>query len=245
MSDSNENQRRSRGSKVSDGDSTKTTHHEPVRDKDASTRQLLLEAAKKVFSEHGFDGATVKALADAAGVNVSLVSYHFGGKEGLYKTCLEQFGRERMATCERVLKPVGSAEDFRLRIEMFADEFLRANLRDLQTCKILHRDLETGANPIAMEIFTTSILPVFTRLVEFIASAQKAGVVRAGMDAHETTVLMFGSLMHVVKTDVVRKLVRKESLADEKVLVRTVRTFVSLFADGALRQVDKEKKTKE
>ncbi len=223
-------------------ESAKDTHKEMTRDyhhKDASTRDLLLTAAKRVFAEQGFDGATVKALADAAGVNVSLVSYYFGGKEGLYKTCLEQFGRERMATCERILKPVETAEDFRLRIEMFADEFLRANLRDLHTCRILHRDLETGSNPFAMEIFTTAILPVFTRLVEFISSAQKAGVVRPTMDANEATVLMFGSLMHVVKTDSVRKLVRNETLADEKVLERTVRTFVLLFSDGVLQRTEK------
>ncbi len=52
------------------------------------SRTALLSAARYVFAEKGYEGTTVKELADRAGVNVSLVSYHFGGKEGLYKECI-------------------------------------------------------------------------------------------------------------------------------------------------------------
>jgi len=72
---------------------------------DPDTRAKLLAAASKVFSRKGFSGATVKAIADEAGCNVSLISYHFDGKEGLFKTLFESFGKERLKDAEKILSP--------------------------------------------------------------------------------------------------------------------------------------------
>ncbi|MEU9823288.1 TetR/AcrR family transcriptional regulator [Pseudonocardia alni] len=46
-------------------------------------------AAEVVFARKGFDGATMREVADAAGVGVSLVVYHFATKEGLYRAVFE------------------------------------------------------------------------------------------------------------------------------------------------------------
>lgn len=208
----------------------------PTDNKDVSTRSHMMESAKRVFAEQGYDGATVKALADAAGVNVSLISYHFGGKEGLYRACLEQFGRERLGTAERVLREATSIEDFRIRLSMFAEEFLRANMRDLSLCKILHREFDTGLNPIAMDVFKGTFLPVFQALVEFISAAQKKNLVHADFDPADCTLLIFGSLSHAVKSDPIRTQFRGESLADPPVLERTVRNFMRVFTDGLLTE---------
>lgn len=56
------------------------------RQRDAErTKRRLLEAAFDEFSAHGYAGARVGRIAEAAGVNKQLISYYFGGKEGLYR----------------------------------------------------------------------------------------------------------------------------------------------------------------
>ncbi|WP_235828486.1 TetR/AcrR family transcriptional regulator [Actinomadura rubteroloni] len=55
------------------------------------TRRALLDAAHDVFSEKGYAGARVQDIADRAGVNKQLISYHFGGKEGLYRALRERW----------------------------------------------------------------------------------------------------------------------------------------------------------
>lgn len=54
----------------------------PARGDD--TRDALLRAATAIFGRDGFDAASTRAIARAAGVNQALIGYHFGGKEGLY-----------------------------------------------------------------------------------------------------------------------------------------------------------------
>ncbi len=56
-------------------------------------RQRLLEAALRLFSEHGLAGASTRAIAQAAGTNVAAIRYYFGDKQGLYRaTFLEPLG---------------------------------------------------------------------------------------------------------------------------------------------------------
>jgi len=59
------------------------------RQRDADrTRQALIDAARAEFAAKGLAGARVSAIADRAGVNKQLISYYFGGKDGLYQAIL-------------------------------------------------------------------------------------------------------------------------------------------------------------
>jgi AcrR family transcriptional regulator len=53
-----------------------------------ATRRRLLEAAERLFLDHGFDGTSLRMLTAAAGVNLAAVHYHFGGKEELFRAML-------------------------------------------------------------------------------------------------------------------------------------------------------------
>jgi len=48
------------------------------------TRAEILEAARGAFAFHGYEGATMRRIADDAGVDSALISYHFGTKEQLF-----------------------------------------------------------------------------------------------------------------------------------------------------------------
>jgi AcrR family transcriptional regulator len=52
------------------------------------TRQEILRAAAEAFAACGFVGATTRAVAARAGVNVATLHYHYGSKEGLYRAVL-------------------------------------------------------------------------------------------------------------------------------------------------------------
>jgi TetR/AcrR family transcriptional regulator len=53
-------------------------------------RQALVDAARKLFAERGFTAASLRQVAEAANVNPAMISYYFGGKEGLYEAVLEE-----------------------------------------------------------------------------------------------------------------------------------------------------------
>jgi TetR/AcrR family transcriptional regulator len=195
------------------------------------TRQLLIDAAKSVFARQGYDGATVKDIVDAAGVNVSLVSYYFKGKEGLYQACFEEFGKGRLAVADRMLNSAPtSLEDFRTRLVLYAEEFFQTALTHPDTVTIVLREC-TGENPLLREIFKETFLKAFGKLVAFIDGAQKAKIVRSDFDPFISAGLFFGSLIHWVRSRGIQKEFFGLSLEDanyrEKVVMQAVEVLVS------------------
>jgi AcrR family transcriptional regulator len=55
----------------------------------AATRAALVAAALERFGERGFEAASTREIAAAAGANVAAIAYHFGGKEGLRAACAD------------------------------------------------------------------------------------------------------------------------------------------------------------
>lgn len=51
---------------------------------DSGTRDAILDAARDLFAEHGYDGASIRAIATAAGVDPALIRHFFGDKDGLF-----------------------------------------------------------------------------------------------------------------------------------------------------------------
>ncbi len=64
------------------------------RPKAEHTRRRILECATRLFAEQGAGRTSVREIAAAAGVNLALVSHHFGGKDKLYAACVEAMYRE-------------------------------------------------------------------------------------------------------------------------------------------------------
>lgn len=60
----------------------------------SETSSKLMEAATLLFAAKGYAAVSIRELAEAAGTNSALISYHFGNKEGLYRAVLEKHFQE-------------------------------------------------------------------------------------------------------------------------------------------------------
>ena len=74
-------------------DNKKTTRARPAKGR-------ILDAAERLFAQHGFYGVSVRDITDAAGVDVALVSYHFGGKRELFTAVFQR--RAELLNAERL-----------------------------------------------------------------------------------------------------------------------------------------------
>jgi len=81
---------------------------------DFNDKQIdILQAAEKLFSEHGFDGTSVRDIAKTANINIAMISYYFGSKEKLLEALIiyrisdmrlqmENLYRENLTPLEKV-----------------------------------------------------------------------------------------------------------------------------------------------
>jgi AcrR family transcriptional regulator len=54
-----------------------------------ATRERILQAARTLFGEHGYEQVTIRMIAAAADANIALVGRYFGSKAGLFRAVLE------------------------------------------------------------------------------------------------------------------------------------------------------------
>jgi len=196
-----------------------------------STKEALLRAAKKVFARKGYDGATVKDIAESAGVNVSLVSYHFDGKEKLFQTCIEQFAHSRLASAEKFLKGPESLEDMRIRLGLMAEEFFEYNLSEPDMNEIMHRDCGAN-NPLTDGIYRTVFMKVFSTITEFFSTAQKREILAKEIVVEDRALLFLGGLIHVVRTEGIRQKLLGISLKDSDFRERILKSAVRMAMEG-------------
>ena len=55
----------------------------------SGTREAILDAARRSFAEHGYQHATIRGVADLAGVDPALVHHYFGTKQELFAQAVE------------------------------------------------------------------------------------------------------------------------------------------------------------
>ena len=91
-----------------------------------ATRRRIVDAARDVLLERGHGGASTRAVADEAGVRLSLVHYHFGGKQGLLLEVLERENELLLQRQQKLFAAPGPlAEKWRVACH-FLDEDVRS-----------------------------------------------------------------------------------------------------------------------
>lgn len=81
----------------------------PRRRDSGRSRRAILDAAEARFAEHGYDAASMGAIAARARVSSALPAYYFGDKEGLYRAVLERCFVEREERLEPLADEVVAA----------------------------------------------------------------------------------------------------------------------------------------
>lgn len=79
----------------------------------SETRSRMINAAIETFGEYGYEGASTRTLADRAGVNLSAIPYHFGGKRELYMAAAQSiadYSRKRIDPIVADLEDVNGAD---------------------------------------------------------------------------------------------------------------------------------------
>ncbi|WP_439571053.1 TetR/AcrR family transcriptional regulator [Sphingomonas sp.] len=70
------------------------------KETETDTSALIARSALLRFAAQGYDGTSLREIAGDAGVDVALVAYRFGGKEGLWKAIVSQAARDLHAALQ-------------------------------------------------------------------------------------------------------------------------------------------------
>jgi AcrR family transcriptional regulator len=130
----------------------------------AERREQLIDIARSVFAERGFEGTSIEEISARASVSKPVVYEHFGGKEGIYAVVVDREVRRLLDMMRAAL----TAGDPRELLEQAALALLDYIENSSDGFRILVRDSPLGS---ASGSFVTIISDVATR-VEYILAQE-------------------------------------------------------------------------
>jgi len=136
----------------------------------------ILRAALELFSTKGFEGTGLRELAAAAGVNHSLVLYHFGSLEGVWKVVLGELVDDYKRRVRQRLAGL-TAIDPATRLKVTMEDFVRFSMERPE----LHRIMTHESRRLTARLewlIETHLKPFFEETAAVIARGQAEGTVR-------------------------------------------------------------------
>jgi AcrR family transcriptional regulator len=208
-----------------------------------ATRDRIMEAALDLFGERGLTGTTVRDIAKRANINVAAISYHFRGKDELYRAVaetvigsIEERARQRIAPL--LQNPPRDARSAAKALEDFAETMVDVIVGPEEMRRVARFIIREQMQPtFAFEILYALMSRMHGAATQLLALA--AGLDPQGKEAMLRTFMIVGQVvfLRIGEAAVTRRLQIKvydeALLAEVKAIIRqNVRAMVKAAREG-------------
>lgn len=183
-----------------------------------SDKQIqIMEAAEELFAEKGFNGTSVRDIAEKAQVNLAMISYYFGSKDKLLETLFEYRGELSKSKLVSIIeKPnITSLEKVYLLIDNYIDKVFN------QQCfyKIFTREQVLTQTGHIAELILQMKKNNQENITRLIQEGQKKGEFKKNIDTALMMHTIVGTANHLITTKHhYRELNNLQSLSEEELL---------------------------
>lgn len=153
----------------------------------------IILIAEKLFAEEGFDGASVRAIAKEAGVNIAMISYYFGSKEKL----LEAIIMYRTSGLSMQLDSIIHLDISPLeKIDRLVDLYISRINKNKCMYQIVHFEMSSKRRIMDMSSFTETKRKNMQSLQFVIDEGQQQGIFRKDVNVALIPPTIMGTYFH-------------------------------------------------
>jgi len=163
----------------------------PQRMQDRS--DAILDAAKGIFADKGFEGTTIADIARAARISDGLVYRYFRNKRELLYEVLRKFYERILLDLET---QVFKHDDFALRLETLIRRHLEVFVSDTDLCRLFISEVRTASDYQGSSIQELNRLYTSV-LIRIVKNAVKSGEVRSDVNPKLLRDVIFGAIEHL------------------------------------------------
>jgi len=157
---------------------------------EAEARERILLSAERLFAAKGFAGTTVRDIAKAADLNLAMIHYYFGNKDGLYRAIFEQ----NVSAVQRMLsEAAGLTGSSRARLTRFVRAYTRFLCRHPHFARISQQEILNGGK-IAREVFRPQVARNYAIFRALVDEGVRSGEFRS-VDVDMTPISAIGMIV--------------------------------------------------
>ena len=177
----------------------------------------IIDIAERLFAERGFDGTSVRDIADEAGINVAMISYYFGSKEKLMEALFELRVGNVIIRVESLIKDESLTPIE--KVNMLIDEHIDRVLQKQCFHKVMMGVLVTNKNPAILKAANNVKIRNAEVIAELIKDGQKKGVFKKKVDVILMINTMVGTVSQcMMSQQYYREFNKQQDLPDDEFL---------------------------
>ncbi len=187
----------------------------------------MISIATRLFAERGLNGVSIRELSKAAGVSISMISYYFGGKEGLYSSVLQ----EQFSSFGHIEEITTTDAEALVKIESYIRWII---VRYRNNPYLLRYYTSELTNPT--QFFSLIVQPAIGKVIQVLVQIIEEGIsnniFRKDLNPVDTVLAMAGMVnYYILSTLATQELINHSPERDEEL----IRHYMDIFTKGILR----------
>ncbi|MBB3054494.1 TetR/AcrR family transcriptional regulator [Mucilaginibacter gotjawali] len=176
----------------------------------------ILDVAERVFSDLGFDGASTRMISGEAGVNMAMLNYYFGSKEGLFLAVFER----KISSFQTLLQNIGNDESISSwdKLEKCIDNYVDRMIVNNCFQKLINREMSMGKRWDLTDKITEILMINVMEFKKIFEEGIKNGSFGKDIDPELMIATIFGTKNYIINAPHIASLMLGHDIRDEAFL---------------------------
>ncbi len=193
----------------------------------------ILDVAERVFSDLGYDGASTRTISGEAGVNMAMLNYYFGSKEGLF---LAVFNR-KINSFAQILQDLGSDEKLSAwqKVEKYIDLYAERVVNNNCFQKMLYQEMSKTKRGELADKLTGIMMTNVIELQKILGEGIAKGEFGKDVDADMVIATVYGTKNFIINTPHMTSSMLGYDILDEKNLEEKFKPRIKSYLKTLLK----------
>jgi AcrR family transcriptional regulator len=193
----------------------------------------ILDVAERVFSEKGFDGASTRLISGEAGVNMAMLNYYFGSKEGLFLAIFQR----KISSFQNILQnlgndeSIGAWEKMEKYIEMYGEKIVNNNCFQ----RLLYQEMGMNRGNDLSDKLRDLLLKNVTELDKILKEGINNGEFKKDIDIPMVIATLYGTKNYILNTPLIASALLRYDIQDEKLIEAKLKPQIKSFMKSLLK----------
>jgi len=193
----------------------------------------ILDVAERVFSDLGFDGASTRMISGEAGVNMAMLNYYFGSKEGLFLAVFER----KISSFQTLLQNIGNDESMTPwdKLAMCVDKYVEKIIINNCFQKLINREISMNKRWELTDKITEMLMVNINEIKKILDEGIKNGSFFGDIDTQLVIASIFGTKNYLINSPAISSLLLGHDIRDEKFLEENLKPRFKTYMKRLLK----------
>jgi AcrR family transcriptional regulator len=193
----------------------------------------IIDVAERIFSELGYDGASTRMISGEAGVNMAMLNYYFGSKEGLYLAVFER----KISAFRTLLQNIGNDDSISAwdKMERCVDNYVERIITNSCFQKLINRELSLNKRTDLTDKMTNILMTNVLEFKKIIQEGVDNGSFNADTDQELTIMTIFGTKNYIINAPHIASLMLGHDISDEAFQEASVKPRMKVYMKKLLK----------